>query len=208
MHTDFDWNDAPNMRVPGAPAEARRGRSSAAGMPRIPEVDWSQAPNVRAASFDLEPAPVEPSWFESRLGRPLQTCIKQTRSFSFVNVGTEDRPVFEHDTAETSLTGGLRLAARDRRLSSVPVEEVVAMGISRGDESTLSDERTTHRLPLELGIPAESRRDEAVVGEAAPRLFFSSRRLAVRPWSRSVSELVPELLGEPERPMWWDVWPG
>ena len=47
MHTDFDWNDAPNMRVPGAPAEARRGRSSTAGMPRIPEVDWSQAPNVR-----------------------------------------------------------------------------------------------------------------------------------------------------------------
>ena len=47
MHTNFDWNDAPHMRVPGAPAEARRGRSSAAGMPRIPEFDWSRAPNVR-----------------------------------------------------------------------------------------------------------------------------------------------------------------
>ena len=50
MHTEFDWNDAPNMRGPGAPGQGRRGQSSDAEVSSFPEIDGSQAPDVRARS--------------------------------------------------------------------------------------------------------------------------------------------------------------
>ena len=70
MHTEFDWNDAPNMRGPGAPGQGRTGQSSAAEVSCFPEIDGSQAPGVRARSGE-RPRGDGPSgqaaWLESDL---------------------------------------------------------------------------------------------------------------------------------------------